>query len=96
MCMTDEDLVYLQLKTRTERVAVDPVLSQKIRSWNKLDTAIYDHFLAVFNEKIKAFGTTRMAQEVMELRRNIASVKQQCVEVIIGAYFRVLNYILGC
>ncbi|CBY18636.1 unnamed protein product [Oikopleura dioica] len=82
MCMTDEDLVYLQLKTRTERVAVDPVLSEKIRSWNKLDTAIYDHFLAVFNEKIKAFGTTRMAQEVMKLRRNIAAVKQQCVESV--------------
>ena len=93
--MTDEDLVYLQLKTRTERVAVDPVLSEKIRSWNKLDTAIYDHFLAVFNEKIKAFGTTRMAQEVMKLRRNIAAVKQQCVEVsFVGFFCCIFTYFL--
>lgn len=79
--MSDEDLVYLQLKTRTERVDVNPEMSRRIRNWNKLDSAIYDHFYAVFNDKIKEFGTDRMAREVINLRNGIARVKQECVEV---------------
>ena len=82
--MSDEDLVYLQLKTRTERVDVNPEQSRRIREWNKLDSAIYDHFYGVFNEKIKAFGTDRMAKEVINLRNGIARVKQECVEVTLA------------
>lgn len=82
LCMSDEDLVYLQLKTRTERVDVNPEQSRRIREWNKLDSAIYDHFYGVFNEKIKAFGTDRMAKEVINLRNGIARVKQECVESV--------------
>ena len=79
--MSDEDLVYLQLKTRTERTEVNPELAARIRKWNKLDSAIYDHFYKVFNEKIKEFGTDRMAKEVIQLHNGIARVKQECVEV---------------
>ena len=81
LCMSDEDLVYLQLKTRTERTEVNPELASRIRKWNKLDSAIYDHFYQVFNEKIKEFGTDRMAKEVIQLHNGIARVKQECVEV---------------
>jgi len=82
LCMSDEDLVYLQLKTRTERTEVNPELAARIRKWNKLDSAIYDHFYKVFNEKIKEFGTDRMAKEVIQLHNGIARVKQECVETV--------------
>jgi hypothetical protein len=80
--MSDEDLVYLQLKTRTERTEPDQDLSRRIRSWNKLDSAIYDHFYNVFNDRIKAYGTDRMAREVINLRHGIAKVKAECIEVL--------------
>lgn len=82
LCMSDEDLVYLQLKTRTERTEPDQDLSRRIRSWNKLDSAIYDHFYNVFNDRIKAYGTDRMAREVINLRHGIAKVKAECIESV--------------
>ena len=79
--MSFDDLIYLQLKRRSERVEVKDDLAKRIRNWNKLDSAIYDHFLKRFNEKIAAFGTDKMAREVLTLRQKLDNVRDECVAV---------------
>ena len=37
-----------------------------------------------FNEKIKAFGTDKMAQEVHTLRQKLAATRDECVQVSTG------------
>merc|ERR1711892_408525 len=86
LCMSFDDLIYLQLKMRSERVDVKPDLARRIRQWNKLDSAIYDHFLKRFNERIAAFGTDKMANEVLTLRRKLQNIRDECVAVTTKAH----------
>ena len=79
--MSFDDLIYLQLKMRSERADVSPDLARRIRSWNKLDSAIYDHFLKRFNERISTFGTDKMAKEVLTLRQKLTETRDECVAV---------------
>ena len=89
--MSFDDLIYLQLKMRSERVDVKPDLARRIRQWNKLDSAIYDHFLKRFNERIAAFGTDKMANEVLTLRRKLQNIRDECVAVNTRSNFSTQN-----
>ena len=42
------------------------------------DETLYDHFNTVLDEKIKAFGTQKMAQEVSMLREVTENTQQNC------------------
>jgi len=46
---------------------MSPEYQDKIKNWNKLDTALYEHFNALLDEKIKAFGKEKMQAEIEEL-----------------------------
>lgn len=46
---------------------MSPEYQDKIKNWNKLDTALYEHFNAVLDEKVKAFGKEKMQAEIEQL-----------------------------
>ena len=46
---------------------MSPEYQDKIKNWNKLDTALYEHFNALLDEKVKAFGKDKMQAEIQEL-----------------------------
>lgn len=48
---------------------MSPEYQDKIKKWNKLDTALYEHFNALLDEKVKAFGKEKMQAEIEELNR---------------------------
>ena len=38
-----------------------------IKTWNRLDSALYEHFLGKLEDKIKAYGREEMARDVETL-----------------------------
>ena len=50
---------------------MSPEYQDKIKKWNKLDTALYDHFNALLDEKVKAFGKEKMQAEIEKLNGRI-------------------------
>jgi hypothetical protein len=46
---------------------MSPDYQDKIKNWNKLDTALYEHFNALLDEKVKAFGKEKMQAEIEQL-----------------------------
>lgn len=82
LCLTMEDVVYLKLKVRkeTDRKSLDARLQNSIRSWNKLDSALYDHFIKLLDQKIEKFGKERMQTEIAVLKERITFWNTKCIE----------------
>lgn len=76
-----EDLTYVRLNSRASHslTEIDENLRAKLRSWNALDTLLYDFFLQVFWEKVDQFGRERLNAEVLKLRASTENVRQKCV-----------------
>jgi len=62
---------------------VEPVQARKIREWNSLDTALYDHFEKKLDVAIEKYGRSRMQSEVAKLRSQLREVEEKCVDVSI-------------
>nr|XP_005994185.1 PREDICTED: galactosylceramide sulfotransferase-like [Latimeria chalumnae] len=77
-----EDIIYLKLNARQKEdvVSISKDQAAKIRTWNLLDVALYNHFRKKLQNKIEHYGTQRMEQEVRTLRGLIAEVTQQCIQ----------------
>lgn len=82
LCMELEDVAYLRLKVRKEsdRKSLSTEYQQKIREWNKLDTALFDHFNNVLDEKVQSFGKDRMREEIEELNEKVKELNSKCIE----------------
>lgn len=82
LCLTLEDVVYLKLKVRKEndRKSLDARLQNAIRTWNKLDSALYDHFFKILDQKIEKFGRTKMQSEIAQLNQRIEYWNSKCIE----------------
>ncbi|XP_051994568.1 LOW QUALITY PROTEIN: galactosylceramide sulfotransferase [Xyrauchen texanus] len=76
-----EDLAYVRLNSRTSNsvTELDKNMMAKLRSWNVLDTLLYEFFVQVFWEKASQFGLERLKVEVAKLRASTESVRQKCV-----------------
>lgn len=61
----------LKVRKETDRKSLDARLQNSIRSWNKLDSALYDHFIKLLDQKIEKFGKERMQTEIAVLKGNI-------------------------
>ncbi|XP_790357.1 galactosylceramide sulfotransferase [Strongylocentrotus purpuratus] len=61
-----------------ERAADDVV--KRLDWWNAGDVKLYDHFNKTLWKKIDAYGRTKMAADVAELKAMCAKVKDQCME----------------
>lgn len=76
-----EDLAYVRLNSRASDslAGIDENMRAKLRSWNALDTLLYDFFLQVFWEKVDQFGQERLNAEVVKLRASTENIRQKCV-----------------
>lgn len=76
-----EDLAYLQLNARasSSKTELTENIQAKLRSWNVLDTLLYDFFVQVFWEKAAQFGMERLKAETARLRESTESIRQKCV-----------------
>ena len=72
-CMSIDDLKSLKLKVRkdADRTSLDAAHQTMIRNWNKLDSALYDHFLEVHNKKVDEYGREKMATELKLLEGKV-------------------------
>lgn len=76
-----EDLAHVRLNSRASGslTEMDENTRAKLRSWNALDTLLYDFFLQVFWEKVEQFGQERLNAEVVKLRASTENIRQKCV-----------------
>ncbi|XP_009302114.1 galactose-3-O-sulfotransferase 3 isoform X2 [Danio rerio] len=76
-----EDLAYLQLNARasSSKTELTENIQAKLRSWNVLDTLLYDFFVQVFWEKAAQFGMERLKAETARLRESTESIRRKCV-----------------
>ncbi|XP_076829352.1 galactose-3-O-sulfotransferase 3 isoform X2 [Brachyhypopomus gauderio] len=66
-----EDVLYVKLNMRTpsSKSRLSEGLRGKIREWNAIDAALYDHFNASLWRQLSALGLPCVAREVQLLRR---------------------------
>ncbi|KAK7167035.1 hypothetical protein R3I94_001439 [Phoxinus phoxinus] len=76
-----EDLAYLRLNARAKNsvTELDENMRVKVRSWNVLDTLLYDFFAQVFWEKAGQFGLDRLKAEAEKLRESTERIRRRCV-----------------
>ncbi|XP_064485206.1 galactosylceramide sulfotransferase-like isoform X2 [Ornithodoros turicata] len=82
LCWRTEDVVAFKVNARksTFRVPMAPAVVETLRALNSADTKLYEHFVGIFQEKVRAFGESRMDQEVNALRRLRQNYYDRCVE----------------
>ena len=70
-------------KTRPKRSKLTDSLSDtqklKIKTWNQVDTALYNHFAKILELKIEKFGVLRMEREVEKLRAENDKIYKKCI-----------------
>ena len=79
-----EDILYFTINKRSNDSKPDlpNELKDKIRSWNRADSALFDAVNSTFWSKIEAFGFTKMETEVKNLRNLIDERMKFCVAEI--------------
>lgn len=87
LCMHIDDIIYLKLKIRkdTDRqeqtVTTSDEVKEKIRDWNALDTAIYDHFHYKLIHQIETeYGYAKMDEDVESFQKRLKQVEEHCVD----------------
>ncbi|CAG5103608.1 Oidioi.mRNA.OKI2018_I69.chr1.g849.t1.cds [Oikopleura dioica] len=78
LCWEWEDVLFFVTNERSEKQKLSPELESKMRSWNHLDNAIYEHFSKVFWQKIddyEGFG-----EDLKILEEKLDEVKKTCLE----------------
>ncbi|XP_077544742.1 galactose-3-O-sulfotransferase 2-like [Haemaphysalis longicornis] len=81
LCWNTTDMVALKVNSRYS--AYKEVLSddtkKRLLQLNSVDWKLYKHFAKVFDDRVKAFGEDRMAQEVAMLRAAQREYYDRCV-----------------
>ncbi|TKS84480.1 Galactosylceramide sulfotransferase [Collichthys lucidus] len=82
LCWTMDDILYFKLNARKSSSVslLTPDLRAKALQWNGADWKLYRHFNATFWARVEAYGRERMKQDVKELRRRNAEMKDICIE----------------
>lgn len=77
-----DDILYFKLNMRkaSSKRSLTPRLATKIRSWNSLDTRLYDHFNASLWRQISALGLGCVAREVQFLRQAQEKLMRSCFD----------------
>ena len=82
LCWDLDDVVYFQLNRRDvsqKRTKISPRLRNKIRTWSRADSALYEHFNKVLDKKISQQPES-FHREVKELKARNADLKKRCLE----------------
>lgn len=82
LCWTMEDILFFKLNARKSSSVsrLTPEFRAKALQWNRADWKLYQHFNATFWSRVDVYGRERMKQEVNELRRRNAEMKDICIE----------------
>ncbi|XP_030018516.1 galactose-3-O-sulfotransferase 3 [Sphaeramia orbicularis] len=75
-----DDILYFKLNMRTpsSKRSLTPGLPAKIRAWNSLDAALYDHFNTSLWQQLSALGPACVGREVQLLRRAQERLMRTC------------------
>ena len=68
------------MRKENDRSSLDANLQNAIRDWNKLDSALFDHFLTKLEEKITLFGKERMDKELAEFTAKVKAWDEKCIQ----------------
>ena len=82
LCWDLDDVVYFQLNRRDvsqKRTKISPRLRNKIRTWSRADSALYEHFNKILDKKISQQPES-FRREVKELKARNADLKKRCLE----------------
>jgi len=95
LCWDWDDVVYVKFKMRTEeaKATINPTLAEQIKSWNRADFKLYEHFNTTFWQTVEHFGKERMEAELEEFRVKQKEAEHECIQ----AYepFKKKPWILG-
>lgn len=82
LCWTMEDILFFKLNARKSSSVsrLTPESRAKALQWNGADWKLYQHFNATFWSRVDMYGRERMKQEVNELKRRNAEMKDICIE----------------
>ena len=80
LCLDVSDILYV-IKNKSQKYpkAVRLVDEGKVRTWNQVDSALYDHFSKILDQKIKLFGELRMNREIENLRSKNNEIYKKCI-----------------
>ncbi|XP_023649027.1 galactose-3-O-sulfotransferase 3-like isoform X2 [Paramormyrops kingsleyae] len=75
-----EDMLYVRMNMRrpSSRRSLGADLPARIRSWNALDTALYEHFNKSLWERLRALGLSSVGREVHLLQSAQVRLVQGC------------------
>ncbi|KAK8774143.1 hypothetical protein V5799_011313 [Amblyomma americanum] len=81
LCWNTTDMVALKINSRYSayKEKLSNETKQRILNLNSVDWQLYEHFAKVFDDRVKAFGEDRMAEEVEELRAAQKEYYDRCV-----------------
>ncbi|XP_067394770.1 galactose-3-O-sulfotransferase 2-like [Emydura macquarii macquarii] len=83
LCWDLDSIVSFPLNSRdgSTRSPLSESMVEKIKSWNRLDWAIYTHFNRTFWQRVdRGMGKTRMEQEVRALRERREQLAKTCLQ----------------
>ena len=80
LCWEYDDLVYLKLNAHKKggKSTLSQGAQDKLRKWLRADQMLYDHFKALFLQKLESFGKNRMRDELTKLAQSIGMYVQLC------------------
>ena len=79
-CWEIEDVLYLITNSRSEKEKISQDYAEKIYSWNKADTMIYNHFNKTFWKTIEVYGIEKMKIEKEKLKAAVEHIKEKCFD----------------
>ena len=81
LCWSMEDVLALKTNARSATGSqLTEQIKTKIRSWNKADAAVYDHFNNTFWRKVEEYGYERMQKDLKLLDQMNKQLQERCVE----------------
>ncbi|NXX86958.1 G3ST4 sulfotransferase, partial [Urocolius indicus] len=82
LCWPEDAVVAFNHNSRPaeDTPKLSPSQVHHLRSWNKLDWALYTHLNRSFWRKVEAFGSSRLQREVSKLRQLRAALARRCLQ----------------
>lgn len=81
MCWSWEDILYVKFKMRTDdaKTKITPIMADRIKSWNRADWIMYQHYNTSFWARASEYGIDNLNRDVEELQRRNKEAEKKCV-----------------
>ncbi|XP_054712366.1 galactosylceramide sulfotransferase-like [Uloborus diversus] len=82
LCWDFNDVVVFKVNARTKRFKSELSDEERklLKQYNQADVILYNHFLNVFDRKVKEFGEDNMASEMTELKQKVKQWYDTCID----------------